>query len=268
VQHHNERSRLAVPLALVLAVVLAILPTSAVLASTVYTVRSGDSLWKIANQHGTSVSALQSANGLRTTVIHPGQRLTIPGGSGGSGGRYTVQRGDSLWTIATRHGTTVAALQSANGLRTTEIRPGQTLVIPGGSSGGTTQATVAARSGAASLSASDIDLIARLVRSEAEAEPYAGQVAVAAVVLNRVRSSRFPNTVREVIYQRHQFEPVSNGRINLPAGEVHRRAARDAAAGWDPSGGALFFFNPRKTSNSFLHGLAVTTTIGGHRFAR
>lgn len=117
------------------------------------------------------------------------------------------------------------------------------------------------------LGPSDVDLIARLVKAEAEGEPYAGQVAVAAVVLNRVRSPSFPGDVRGVIYQRGQFESVSNGRVNVPADEVHFRAVEEALSGRDPSGGALFFFNPAGTRDRFVHSLSVTTRIGRHTFA-
>jgi len=117
------------------------------------------------------------------------------------------------------------------------------------------------------LSPSDVDLIARLVKAEAEGEPYGGQVAVAAVVLNRLRSPSFPGDVRGVIYQRGQFESVTNGRINEPADDIHFRAVEDALSGRDPSKGALFFFNPSGTDDTFVHSLAVTTRIGRHTFA-
>jgi spore germination cell wall hydrolase CwlJ-like protein len=118
------------------------------------------------------------------------------------------------------------------------------------------------------ISPTDVDLLARLVRAEAEGEPYEGQVAIAAVVLNRLKSPLFPSTVRGVIYESRQFEPVSNGRINRPAGEDHVRAAHDALSGVDPTGGALFFFNPRGTRDSFMHGLPASVRIGGHVFSR
>lgn len=117
------------------------------------------------------------------------------------------------------------------------------------------------------LAPSDLDLLARLVKAEAEGEPYTGQVAVAAVVLNRLRSPAFANDVRSVIYQRGQFETVSNGRINEPADAVHFRAVEEALSGRDPSNGALFFFNPAGTRDRFVHSLSVTTRIGRHTFA-
>ncbi len=115
----------------------------------------------------------------------------------------------------------------------------------------------------------DIELLARLISSEAPGQPYEGQVAVAAVVLNRVRDPRFPDTIREVIFQPGQFSVVSNGQFykRTVTARAHE-AAIDALRGRDPSRGALFFFNPRKTSNKFLWSREVTVEIGDHRFAK
>ncbi|MEW6308272.1 MAG: cell wall hydrolase [Bacillota bacterium] len=118
----------------------------------------------------------------------------------------------------------------------------------------------------ADLTAAELDLLARLIRAEAQGEPYAGKVAVAAVVLNRMESRLFPKTVRGVIYQRRQFEPVDNGTINRKADALSVRAAQDALRGDDPSRGALYFFNPAKTRNRFLWARRVTVIIGRHRF--
>lgn len=116
------------------------------------------------------------------------------------------------------------------------------------------------------LTAAERDLLAQLVRAEGEGEPYVGKVAIAAVVLNRVRSDKFPNTVAGVIYQPRQFEPVANGRIYRPATAEDYRAVDDALRGWDPTGGAVYFFNPSKVSNGFLWSRPYAATIGGHRF--
>lgn len=118
----------------------------------------------------------------------------------------------------------------------------------------------------ADLTAAELDLLARLIRAEAQGEPYPGKVAVAAVVLNRMESRLFPNTVRGVIYERRQFEPVDNGAINRKADAVSLKAAQDALRGDDPSRGALYFFNPAKTRNRFLGARRVTAIIGRHRF--
>lgn len=114
----------------------------------------------------------------------------------------------------------------------------------------------------------DMELLARLVHAEAGGESYAGKVAVAAVVINRVQSGRYPSTVKGVIFQRHAFEPVSNGRIWTQPTESSYRAVKAALKGWDPSGSALFFFAPAKTSNAFVWSRTVITRIGGHIFSR
>lgn len=119
-----------------------------------------------------------------------------------------------------------------------------------------------------SRKAGDNELLARVVRAEAEAEPYTGQVAVAAVILNRVQSSKFPNTLAGVIYQPQAFESVSNGMINQPPTDSSRKAANDAYNGWDPSGGALFFFNPAKVAaRSYVWTRTIIQQIGKHVFA-
>ena len=111
-------------------------------------------------------------------------------------------------------------------------------------------------------------LLARLVYAEARGESYKGKVAVAAVVLNRVRSSSFPNTISGVIYQSGAFESVSNGSIYNPPTDECLRAAREAMNGWDPTGGCLYFYNARNvSSSSWILTRTVKTVIGNHSFA-
>lgn len=122
------------------------------------------------------------------------------------------------------------------------------------------------------LSPEDMDLFARLVHAEAVGEPFAGQVAVAAVVLNRVSDPRYPDTVREVILQvwngYYQFSPVLDGRINLPANESAFRAVKVALHGTDPSHGATGFYNPAGTGDQWVRSQAVMAKIGNHVFFR
>ena len=118
------------------------------------------------------------------------------------------------------------------------------------------------------LSQEEIDLLARLVAAEARGESYEGQVAVAAVVLNRIESPLFPSTVKEIVYQPRQFQPVDDGSINIAPTEESYRAVRDALRGRDPSQGALFFFNPAKANSPYLWARPLTVWIGGHRFSR
>lgn len=119
-----------------------------------------------------------------------------------------------------------------------------------------------------SLSTSDMNLLARCVYSEARGEPYAGQVAVAAVVLNRVRSSKFPNTVAGVIYQKGAFTAVDDGQINLSPNQSAYNAVRDALNGWDPTNGCLYYYNPATATSKWIWSLKVEVKIGRHNFAR
>ena len=155
----------------------------------------------------------------------------------------------------------VDTLRSVNGLASNTLRIGQRLTIP---TGGTTAATPA---GGRFPGRVDTYMLARLIHAEAEAEPYIGKVAVGAVVLNRIESPLFPNTLAGVLYQPHAFETVTNGRIyNNPSNEAIR-AARDAVNGWDPSGGALYFFNPAKVASSWVWTRTIVNRIGKHVFA-
>lgn len=120
---------------------------------------------------------------------------------------------------------------------------------------------------AASTSESDAYLLGRLVHGEARGEPYVGKVAVAAVVLNRVRSPSFPNTIAGVIYQSGAFDAVLDGQINLTPDEDSLRAARDALAGWDPTGGCLYYYNPATSTNQWIWTREVQLSIGKHNFA-
>ena len=119
-----------------------------------------------------------------------------------------------------------------------------------------------------STTTSDLNLLARVVYGEARGEPYAGQVAVAAVVLNRVRSSSFPNPISGVVYQSGAFTAVSDGQINLTPNTTAYNAARDALNGWDPSGGAIYYFNPNTATNAWIWSRPHIVTIGKHRFCK
>lgn len=109
-------------------------------------------------------------------------------------------------------------------------------------------------------------LLARLVYAESRGEPYVGQVAVAAVVLNRVKSSQFPNTISGVIYQRGAFDVVSDGQINLAPDNTAVRAAQDAMNGWDPTYGCLFYYNPNTATNAWIRQKPIKLSIGEHVF--
>jgi len=114
------------------------------------------------------------------------------------------------------------------------------------------------------------ELLARIVHAESKGEPYLGQVAVAAVILNRVDSPDFPNTLAGVIYQPGAFEPVSNGTINqaVPNDASARKAVREALNGYDPTGGCLYFFNPNTATSKWIWSKSIVKTIGKHHFAK
>lgn len=114
----------------------------------------------------------------------------------------------------------------------------------------------------------DINLLAKLIAAEARGETYKGQVAVGAVVLNRVSHASFPDTIAGVIYQKGAFSCVTDSNWNVSPDSTSLKAARDCINGWDPSGGAIYYYNPSKTNNSFMHSRPVITAIGRHVFCR
>ena len=117
---------------------------------------------------------------------------------------------------------------------------------------------------------SNVQLLARAINGEARGEPYEGQVAVGAVILNRVKSSKFPNTIAGVIYQPGAFTAVSDGQIDVPIDSKSTvvKAAQDALNGWDPTGGAIYYFNPNTATNKWIWSRPLTTVIGKHRFCK
>lgn len=123
---------------------------------------------------------------------------------------------------------------------------------------------------ASSGRSSDVQLIARAINGEARGEPYEGQVAIGAVILNRVKDSRFPNTIAGVIYQSGAFTAVADGQINQAMEDeaTVMKAARDAMNGWDPTGGAVYYFNPSTATNKWIWSRPLIKTIGKHRFSK
>ena len=122
-------------------------------------------------------------------------------------------------------------------------------------------------SSSSSLSSSDLNLLAKCVYAEARGESYVGQVAIAAVVLNRVESPSFPNTIAGVIYQPYAFTAVNDGQINLTPNSTAYKAAQDALNGWDPTYGAIYYYNPATATSSWIWSRQTTVTIGNHVFA-
>ena len=133
----------------------------------------------------------------------------------------------------------------------------------------TKQAQPVATSKGNSLNTSDLQLLARCVNGEARAEPYKGQVAVAAVILNRTHHPSFPNSLSGVIYQPGAFTATADGQINVPIdpNSTIFKACQEAMNGSDPSCGAIYYYNPAKTTNKWIWSRKVVTTIGKHKFA-
>lgn len=152
----------------------------------------------------------------------------------------------------------VRYFQSKNGLTVDGIAGKNTLAAMGINSSNNSNSSYS----------TNLDLLARLVHGEARGEPYTGKVAVAAVVLNRVKSSSFPNTVAGVIYQKGAFDAVSDGQINMSPDSTSKKAAQDALNGWDPSYGAIYYFNPNTATNKWIWSRPMTVTIGNHRFCK
>ena len=154
----------------------------------------------------------------------------------------------------------VIAFQKKNGLTPDGIVGPATLKALG------MQSSSGSSASSGSNTNGNLYLLARLVYGEARGEPYKGQVAVAAVVLNRVKSSKFPNSVSGVIYQSGAFSVVSDGQINLTPDETAIKAARDAMNGYDPTNGCLYYYNPGKTTNTWMLSKPVLLRIGNHAF--
>ena len=115
---------------------------------------------------------------------------------------------------------------------------------------------------------SNLNLLSRVIYGESRGEPYTGQVAVGAVVMNRIKSSSFPNTLSGVVYQTGAFDAVKDGQVNLTPDSTARKAAQDAMNGWDPSYGAIYYFNPSTATNKWIWSRPMTVTIGKHRFCK
>lgn len=174
--------------------------------------------------------------------------------SGTADGRYGEATRDAVIWFQQRNGLTVDGRVGA------ETAAALGVTLSGSSSGST------AASSSATIVSSDHRLLAKLVYAEARGEPYKGQVAVAAVVLNRVESSSFPNTISGVIYQRYAFTCVNNGSINNTPDNTAIRAALDALNGWDPTGGCLYYYNPKTATDDWIRSRTVQTVIGNHSF--
>lgn len=168
--------------------------------------------------------------------------------SGSVDGIYGTQTKNAVIYFQRKNGLTVDGVAGASTL--------SALGLPTGSSGG----------GAGAYSSSDVNLLARVISAESRGEPYTGQVAVGGVILNRIKHPSFPNTLAGVIYQPGAFSCITDGGINAAVSDSAYKAARDAINGWDPSGGAIYYYNPAKATSSWIWSRPVIVVIGSHRF--
>lgn len=162
---------------------------------------------------------------------------------------------DGIYGTATK--SAVTAFQRNCGITADGICGSQTLLYLG--LGGST-------SNSTSYSSSDVELLAKVISAEARGESYEGQVAVGAVILNRVKHPSFPDSISGVVYQKGAFSCVNDSNWYAPVAESSKRAAIDALNGWDPSGGAIYYFNASKTNDAFMHSRPVVKVIGDHKF--
>ncbi|WML43474.1 cell wall hydrolase [Neobacillus sp. PS3-40] len=182
-------------------------------------------------------------------LIHPGPTHHVSAKTLDSTKIYKVNKGDTFYQIAVKFGVSKIELKKWNEGQDYVLTPGKKIIIP------------------KQVPKQDKELLARLVTAEAKGEPFAGKVAVATVVLNRVDSNEFPDTIHDVIYEKQQFEPVQNGMINKPAGDEAKKAVNEAIAKKGNITDALYFYNPDLTDNKWLKAKKTTEVIGNHRFA-
>ena len=177
---------------------------------------------------------------------------------------YTVRSGDTLFKIAKQYDISLNSLVKTNKLNSTLIYPNEVLVIPGQTDD--VQAVLSR-----GFSREDLHMLAKAIHAEARGESFTGQVAVGAVILNRLKSPDFPKTIEAVIMQKnnnvYQFTPVADGTIHLEPDESSIKAAVQAMKGWDPTSGALFFYNPKIATDKWIRTLPVEAKIGNHVFA-
>ena len=199
-----------------------------------------------------------------SVVMSVGAREVIYYESSDYDGVLTVQRKLKNWgyydgvvdgEFGYRTEQAVKAFQEKNGLDVTGKVNDETFVALGMSI-----------EGYPGTDSADVNLLARCIHGEARGEPYSGKVAVAAVILNRVENASFPNSISGVIYQSGAFDAVSDGQINLTPDDESIRAANDAMAGWDPTGGAIYYYNPKTATNEWIRSREIITTIGDHVF--
>ncbi|WP_313132099.1 cell wall hydrolase [Anaerocolumna sp.] len=235
-----------------------------------YKVVKNDSLYKIGNLFGTSISTLKTKNKLQSDKIYSGQVLDVPAKL------HTVQKGNTLYSIAKKYNVKLFSLRKANHKWDDLIIPGRKLIIPASKTSNTASsssstAKAAPAKAVISYTQDELDLLARLITAEATGEPYNAMVGIGAVVVNRVKSAEWPDTISSVINHvaggYYQFTPVENGYINNPASSDAIKAAKEALNGSDPSKKAMFYYDDTCT-NEWIKSKPVTAKIGSMIFVK
>lgn len=224
-----------------------------------YVVQAGDSLYFISKKYGVSVDDIKKANNLTNDNIFVGQKLIIESES--TEKWYTVQKGDTLYLIGKKYGITAQELMQYNGLKNTNLEIGQKLRVPASTSN-----INVSRSLSVQFSQDDIYWMAKAVYAEARGEVYKGQVAVANVLINRVKASSFPNTVKGVIFEPLAFSCVADGQIYLEPNATAYQAVKEAINGPDITNGALYYWNPATSTSKWIWSRKITGKIGNHVF--
>lgn len=239
-----------------------------------YKVTTNDSLYKVSKLFKTSVSTIKKNNNLKSNEIRPGQKLKV------NAATYTVKKGDTLFIIARKYGISLNALKKANAEWDNQLTPGKKLMLPGIKQSTTAPKSTAKKTAALksatttnkaviSYTKDELQLLAKLITAEATGQPYNAMVGVGAVVVNRVQSKEWPNSISSVIYHvsggYYQFSPVKNGYINNPPSATALKAAKEALYGKDPSKGAMFYFDDSST-NQWLWSKPLKARIGNMVF--
>ena len=262
----NRRKTLTVVTALFLSCSL-MFGGGTALADTTYRVKAGDSLYSIASNHKITVEELKQNNNLKTNTILAGQTLQIPVD-------YVMHRvasGESLYKLAQRYGCTISDIKMLNSLTSNTIQTGIVLKIPASSTVNSnsvgTRATSSRGGGyQRTYTQAEWDMLAQVVYGEARGEIYDGQVAVAAVVLNRLENDDFPDTMYGVVFQKNAFTCVSDGQYYLHPDRTAYEAALEAMQGNDPTNGCLYYWNPVTATSRWIWTRTIETQIGNHVF--
>lgn len=223
---------------------------AALFLSVVVALCVGTGVWSMAVSTSSLTAVVSKLGSSGTEVKKVQQKLKSLGYYNGSV--------DGVYGTGTKKA--VTAFQKNCGITADGICGSKTLLYLGlgGSSGGSSNNT--------GYTDADVELLAKVISAEARGESYEGQVAVGAVILNRVAHPDFPDSLSGVVYQKGAFSCVNDSNWYAPVAESSKRAARDALNGWDPSGGAVYYFNAAKTSDKFMHSRTVIKEIGNHKF--